>query len=82
MLRIGSDFSKISKDYLRRNGFFFVYIRVVKLLFGEEPLHTPRKHRFWEISHIDVFGKMSKSKVKGTKIDEQFINFLRGKLRV
>ena len=27
-----------------------------------------------EISHIDVFGKISKSKFKGIKIDEQFFN--------
>ena len=31
--------------------------------------------------YIDVFGKISRSKVKGMKINEQFFNFLRRKLR-
>ena len=47
----------------------------MKLIFGEEPLYTPRKIVWWEISHIDVFGKISRSKVKSTKIDEQFLIF-------
>ena len=42
--------------------------QLVKLIFGEEPLHTSRKNRCWEISHIDVFEKISTSKVKGMKI--------------
>ena len=57
---------------------FFHFIQLVKLIFGEEPLHTPRKIVWWEISHINVFGKISRSKVKGMKINEQFFTFLRG----
>ena len=53
---------------------FSTYIQLVKLIFGEEPLHTLRKIFWWEISHIDVFGKISRSKVKGMKINEQFFN--------
>ena len=46
-------------------------------------LYTPQeKIVWWEISCIDVFGKMSRSKVKGMKINEQFFNFLRRTLRV
>ena len=49
-------------------------------MFREEPLQTPRKNRLvggWEISHIDVFGEILRSKVKGMKINEQFLNFLK-----
>ena len=60
----------------------FIYIQLVKLIFVEEPLNTPRNNRFGGKSHIDVFGKISRSKVKGMKINEQFFNFLRRKLRV
>ena len=35
-----------------------------------------------EISHIDVFGQISRSKVNGMKINEQFFKFLRRNLRV
>ena len=44
-------------------------------------LYTPQeKIVWWEIFHIDVFGKMSRSKVKGIKINKQLFNFLRRKL--
>ena len=72
----------MERTALRRNCLFSIYIQRVKLIFGEEPLHTSRKTFSWEISHIDEFGKISRSKVKGMKINEQFFNFLRGKLRV
>ena len=46
-------------------------------------LYKPQeKIVWWEISHIDVFGKILRPKVKGMKINEQFFNFLRRKLRV
>ena len=46
-------------------------------------LYKPQeKIVWWEISHINVFGEMSRSKVKGMKINEKFFNFLRRKLRV
>ena len=83
MLRIGSDFNKIWKDCPSKKKFFFsIYVQLVKLIFAEEPLHTQEKIIWWEISHIDVFGKISSSKVKGMKINEKFFNFLRRKLRV
>ena len=82
MLRIGSDFNKVWKDYPSKKQLFSIYIQLVKLIFGEEPLQTPRKIVSWEISHIDVFGKILRSKVKGIKINEQFFNFLIRKLRV
>ena len=82
MLGIGWDFNKIWKDCPSKKRFFSIYNQLVKLTFVEESLHTPRKIVWWEISHIDVFGKISRSKVKGMKINEQFFNFLRRKLRV
>ena len=81
---VGSDINKVWKDCPSKKQLFPIYIQLVKLIFGEEPLHTPRKNRleWWEISHIDVFGKISRSKVNGMEIDEQFFNYLRRKLRV
>ena len=58
---------------------FSIYIQLV---FGEEPLYTPQKIVWWEISHIDVLGKISRSKVRDMKINEQLFNSLRRKLRV
>ena len=83
MLRIGWDFNKIWKDCPSKKQLLFsIYIHLVKLIFGEEPLHTPRKNCLVGNLPIDVFGKISRSKVKGMKINEQCFNFLRGKLRV
>ena len=42
MLRIST---KYGKTVLPRNSFFSIYIQLVKLIFGEEPLHTTRKNR-------------------------------------
>ena len=53
----------------RRNGSFSIYIKLATLIFGEEPLQTPRNNRLVGILHIDVFRKTSRSKVRGMKID-------------
>ena len=38
------DFSKIWKDCPSKKRFFPIYIQLVKLIFGEEPLRTPKKN--------------------------------------
>ena len=68
MLRTGWDFNKI---WIEETAFFFIYIQLVKLIFGEG---LQEKIVWWETSHIDIFGKISRSKVKGMKINEQFFN--------
>ena len=38
------DFNKIWKDCPSKKRLLSIYILLVKLIFGEEPLHTPRKN--------------------------------------
>ena len=44
MLRMVSDFNKVWKDYPSKKQLFSIYIQLVKLIIGEEPLQTPRKN--------------------------------------
>ena len=37
--------TKYGKTVLRRNSLFSIYVQLVKLIFGGEPLHTLRKYR-------------------------------------
>ena len=63
MLRIGSDFNKIWKDCPLKKRLFSIYLQLVKLIFGKEPLHTRRKNRLvgnfphrriWEDIEVEI----------------------------
>ena len=56
-------FQQIWKDCSSKKPPFSMYIQLVKLIFGEEPLHTPRKNRLvgnlpyrriWEHTEVET----------------------------
>ena len=75
MLGIGSDVNKIWKTVLRTNSFFPFTFNLWSW-YLVKGLHTPQeKIVWWEISHIDVFEKISRSKVKGMKLMNNSLTF-------
>ena len=59
------------------SSFFSIYIQLVKLIFGEGPLRTPRKNRLVGNLPYRRIWEDIKVKSQGMEFYEQFFNFLR-----